>query len=206
MSSEASEHQPELTTEEGLQAVTVQPVVPHNAPVVLAEYDPEWPSLFEREAARIRGLLSSTAVLVEHAGSTSVPGLAAKPIIDILLAVPDSGDEQAYVPALEAAGYFVRIREPEWFEHRVLRGPDTLINLHVFTAGSSEIDRMLLFRDWLRANDDDRDAYLRVKRDLAQRTWRHVQHYADSKTPVIEEIMTRATAARQRNQPRSLSA
>jgi GrpB-like predicted nucleotidyltransferase (UPF0157 family) len=194
MSSAASEHEAKLTTDEELQAAWVETVVPHNAPIVLAEYDPRWPDLFQREAARIRGILGGTAVLVEHVGSTSVPGLAAKPIIDILLAVPDSSDEPAYVPALEAAGYVLRIREPDWFEHRLLRGPDTAINLHVFTAGAAEIDRMLTFRDWLRANDTDRDAYLQVKRELAKRTWRHIQHYADSKTAIVEEIMTRSTA------------
>jgi len=130
---------------------------------------------------------------VEHVGSTSVPGLAAKPIIDILLVVPDSSDEQAYVLALDAAGYVLRVREPGWFEHRMFKGPDTDINLHVFTAGAAEIDRMLLFRDWLRASDADRDAYLQVKRDLAQQTWRHVQHYADAKTAIVEQIIARAT-------------
>ena len=135
----------------------------------LADYDPGWPVLFARKAARIRAALGGRAVQVEHVGSTSVLGLAAKPIIDILLAVPDSADEQSYVPAL-AAGYVLRIREPDWFEHRLFKGPDTDINLHVSTAGAAEIDRMLLFRDRLRANDADRDAYLQVKLDLARRT------------------------------------
>ena len=184
-----------LRTDEEMQAHLVDPVVPHNAPIALAEYDPEWPVLFGREENRIRTVLGDRAMLVEHAGSTSVPGLAAKPIIDIVLAVPDSADEPAYVPAMEAAGYVLRVREPDWFEHRLFRGPGTDINLHVFTAGSTEIDRMLLFRDWLRGNDAERDAYLRVKRDLAQRTWRHVQHYADAKTAIIHQIMDRASGA-----------
>jgi GrpB-like predicted nucleotidyltransferase (UPF0157 family) len=182
-------------TDEELQQTLIGPVVPHNGPITLAEYDPAWPILFGREAARIRAALGSSAVLVEHAGSTSVPGLAAKPIIDIVLAVPDSAEEAAYVPALEAAGYILRLREPDWFEHRVFKGPDTNINLHVFTTGATEIDRMLLFRDWLRVNDADRAAYLEVKRELARRTWRHVQHYADAKTVIIEQILARASAA-----------
>ena len=197
MSSPSSEQEPPLRTDEELQAARVGPVVPHNAPITLAEYDPQWPVLFEREAARIRSVLGATAVRVEHAGSTSVPGLPAKPIIDIVLAVPDSADEASYAPALQAAGYVLRIREPDWFEHRLFKGPDTDINLHVFTAGEAEIDRMLLFRDWLRANDAERDAYLQVKRDLAKRTWRHVQHYADAKTAIVQEIVARATAASQ---------
>jgi GrpB-like predicted nucleotidyltransferase (UPF0157 family) len=201
MSPAESEYQPQLTTDEDLQAIAIGKVSPHIAPVTLAEYDPQWPALFDREAARIRAVLGDAAVRVEHVGSTSVPGLAAKPIIDILLAVPDSADEQAYAPALEAAGYVLRDREPDWFEHRLFRGPDTNINLHVFTVGAAEIDRMLLFRDRLRADDADRDAYLQVKRDLAKRAWRHVQHYTDSKTAIVQQIMARASAASQQNQP-----
>jgi GrpB-like predicted nucleotidyltransferase (UPF0157 family) len=201
MSPAGSEYEPQLTTEDDLQAITIEKVIPHNGPITLAEYNPSWPALFAREAARIRAVLGDAAVRVEHVGSTSVPGLAAKPVIDILLAVPDSAGEQAYAPALEAAGYVLRIREPDWFEHRLFTGPDTAINLHVFTVGAAEIDRMLLFRDRLRANDADRDAYLQVKRDLARRTWRHVQHYADSKTAIVQQIMARAGAAGQQNQP-----
>jgi GrpB-like predicted nucleotidyltransferase (UPF0157 family) len=121
-----------------------------------------------------------------------VPDLAAKPIIDITLIVRDSADEPSYVPPLEAAGYALRIREPHWLEHRLLKGPDTDVNLHVFSEGSVELDRMVGFRDWLRAHPEDRDLYERTKRELATRTWRHVQHYADAKTAVVEEIIARA--------------
>ena len=112
-------------------------------------------------------ILGDRVVRIDHTGSTSVPGLAAKPIIDITMVVPDSSDEPAYVPDLEAAGYKLVIREPEWFEHRVFKGPDTNINLHVFSPGCQEIDRMVGFRDWLRTHDDDRDLYERTKRELA---------------------------------------
>ena len=184
-----------LTSDEDIQKARLGKVVPHNGPITLAEYDPGWPVLFAREASRIRAILGSTAVQIEHVGSTSVPSLAAKPIIDVLLAVPDSADEAAYVPALESAGYLLRAREPEWFEHRLFKGPDTDINLHVFTAGATEIDRMLLFRDWLRVSAAEREAYLKVKRELAQRTWRHVQHYADAKTDIVRQIVDRASQA-----------
>jgi GrpB-like predicted nucleotidyltransferase (UPF0157 family) len=186
-----------LTSDEDIQRIRIGPVTPHNAPIVLVEYDPRWPKLFAREACRIRTALDSQAIRVEHVGSTSVPGLAAKPIIDIMLVVPHSADEAAYVPALEAAGYVLRIREPDWFEHRLFKGPDTDINLHVFSAdaGAAEINRMLLFRDWLRSHDADRDAYLAVKRSLAQRTWRHMQHYADAKSDIVRQILDRAAAA-----------
>ena len=92
----------------------------------------------------------------------------------------------------EAAGYVLQIREPDWFEHRLFKGPDTDINLHVFSLGTSEIDRMLRFRDWLRTNDTDRDKYAQVKRSLAKNKWRHVQHYANAKTSIVQEIMKRA--------------
>ena len=83
----------------------------------------------------------------------------------VRIRLPDSADEQAYVPALDASGYVLRAREPGWFEHRLLKGPDADINLHVFTAGAAETGRILLFRDRLRASDTDRAAYLQVKRD-----------------------------------------
>jgi GrpB-like predicted nucleotidyltransferase (UPF0157 family) len=162
-------------------------------PIPIVNYDPRWPGLFAREAGRIREVLGGAAMRIEHTGSTSVPGLAAKPIIDMLVVVADSAREEAYVPALEAAGYVLRIREPDWHEHRMFNGPDTVINLHVFSSGCPEIDRVLLFRDWLRDNAADRDLYARRKLDLARMPWSDVQHYADAKTPVIQEIMARAT-------------
>jgi GrpB-like predicted nucleotidyltransferase (UPF0157 family) len=133
-------------------------------------------------------------LLLEHVGSTSVPGLAAKPIVDIVLAVADSADEEAYVPALEAAGYVLRIREPGWFEHRLLRGAVASVNVHVFSEDCAEIERMVLFRDWLRREDADRELYERTKRELAQREWQFTQHYADAKTEVVEAIIARARA------------
>jgi GrpB-like predicted nucleotidyltransferase (UPF0157 family) len=129
---------------------------------------------------------------IEHAGSTAVPGLAAKPVIDMLLELADSRDEEAYVPALEGAGYVLRIRETGWFEHRMFKGPEAETNLHVFSCRCPEIDRMLTFRDWLRGNAADRDLYASAKLALAQKDWKSVQNYADAKTAVIEEIMARA--------------
>jgi GrpB-like predicted nucleotidyltransferase (UPF0157 family) len=106
--------------------------------------------------------------------------------------VPDSADEDAYGPALEAVGYVLRIREPDWFEHRVFKGPDTDVNLHVFSAGCPEIEHMLRFRDRIRENDADRELYERTKRELAAKKWKYVQDYADAKTVVVEEIVARA--------------
>ena len=187
----------EPTTDEEMERVRIGGATVHNGPITLRDYDPVWPKLFARERARIAAILGETALLIEHVGSTSVPGLCAKPIIDILLVVPDSSDEPAYVPPMEAAGYLLHIREPEWEQHRLFKGPDTDINLHVFSPDSKEIRRMTLMRDWMRAHPEDRDLYAGTKRDLSTRTWKYVQHYADAKTTVVEEIMARATAAEQ---------
>ena len=177
-----------MRTEEELRASHVSGS-PSSGPVVLVDYDPEWPRLFEREAERIRAGLGERALEVEHTGSTSIPGLAAKPIIDILLVVADSADEAAYVPPLEASGYVLRIREPGWHEHRLLERPEPKVNLHVFPADAPEIARMLRFRDLLRTSPEAFDLYLSTKRSLAARTWPHVQDYADAKDGVVDEIL-----------------
>ncbi len=158
----------------------------------LADYDPAWPGLFEREAARIRAALGDRVLRLEHIGSTSVPGLAAKPVIDILLIVADPADEDAYVAPLEQAGYRLTIREPGWHQHRLLKGPDTDINLHVHPPDSPEIDRNLRFRDHLRADPADRALYERTKRDLAAQDWTYTQQYADAKSDVVEAILLRS--------------
>ena len=165
-----------------------------DGPILLADYDPGWPGLYEREATRVRGVLGDRVRLLEHVGSTSVPGLSAKPIIDVLLTVASTADEPAYVPSMEAAGYVLRIREPDWHEHRLFKGPDTDINLHTFSDGSPEVERMLAFRDRLRTHDDERERYLEAKRELAARDWTYVQDYADAKGDVVEGIIARALA------------
>ena len=177
-----------------LQAVRLHKVEVLDKPIELAEYDPAWPELYEREAANIRTALGERVRVLEHAGSTSVPGLAAKPVIDVVLAVADSADEDAYVPPLEEAGYVLAVREPDWHEHRVLRGSEPTVNLHVFSEGSSEVGRMLAFRDRLRTDEADRRLYERTKRELAGRTWTYTQDYADAKTEVVEAILARALA------------
>ena len=181
-------------TDEQIRAATVGEPQVHGGPIDLVDSDPAWPALFAREARRIAAALDDRALGIEHVGSTSVPELAAKPIIDVLLVVADSADEDAYLLSLEAVGYVLRIREPDWYEHRMFKGPDTQVNLHVLSEGCPEIERMLLFRDRLRINRADRELYERTKRELARREWRYVQNYADAKTAVVEEIITRARA------------
>jgi GrpB-like predicted nucleotidyltransferase (UPF0157 family) len=178
-----------------IRAATIGEPQRIDGPVELHPYDEEWPRQYVVEAMRVRAVLGPRALRVEHVGSTSVPGLTAKPIIDMLLVVRDSADEADYVPLMEGDGYTLRIREPDWYEHRLFKGPDANINLHVFSDGCVEIDRMLRFRDHLRADAGDRDRYERIKRELAARRWQYVQEYADAKGEVIEAIIVRAGLA-----------
>jgi len=182
-----------------MRAVTIGELNPYGTKVVVDDYDPRWPGLFDGDRAEITAALGARALAVDHVGSTSVPGLPAKPNIDILLQVADSADESTYVPDLERLGYFLRIRQTDWLEHRLLyrrveQGAAHNVNLHVFSPqpAAVEIARMLGFRDWLRTHDDDRDRYAAAKRELATRDWKYVQDYADAKTTIVEEILAKA--------------
>jgi GrpB-like predicted nucleotidyltransferase (UPF0157 family) len=179
-----------------LASYTIGPLKKLDAPIEIVDYDTAWPLMYEKEATHIQAVLGERVKRIAHVGSTSVPGLPAKPIIDIVLEVADSGDEDAYVPMLERAGYTLRGREADWFEHRRFKGPDIDINLHTFSAGCAEVDRMLRFRDWLRTNAADRELYVRAKRELAAERWTYMQQYADAKTEIVKEIMARAEAGR----------
>jgi GrpB-like predicted nucleotidyltransferase (UPF0157 family) len=161
-------------------------------PIGLVEYDPAWPRLYLREAQRIRLALEDQALRIEHTGSTSVPGLVAKPVVDIVLVVADSADELAYVPALTDTGYILRIREPDWHQHRLLKPPAGNVHLHVFSRNCPEVERMVLFRNHLRASEADRRVYEQTKRELAGKSWKYIQDYADAKSAVIEDILNRA--------------
>ncbi|HEY5195602.1 MAG TPA: GrpB family protein [Solirubrobacteraceae bacterium] len=148
-----------------------------------------WRPVFARERARIADALGRRALRIDHIGSTAVEGLPAKPIIDIDLSVADPGDEAGYVPALEFAGYVLRVREPG---HRML-GTRTLdVHVHICSRGGDWERRHLLFRDWLRCDADDRARYASAKRALAERNWPDMNAYAAAKTGVIREITGRA--------------
>jgi GrpB-like predicted nucleotidyltransferase (UPF0157 family) len=163
--------------------------------IIIADYDPAWPQQYEAHARVIRDVLGSTLLRIEHFGSTSVPGLAAKPIIDILAVVPNSADESAYVPQLGAGGYSLRVREPSFFEHRMLRTVARDAHVHVFSPGLPEISRIITFRDRLRRSAEDRAEYEAVKRRLAAQSWPDMNAYAEAKTSIIESIMAAAVAA-----------
>ncbi len=163
--------------------------------IEICDYDPRWPEVFESHAKRISAALGDTALQIEHIGSTSVPGLAAKPIIDMLLVVANSADESSYLPRLEAAGYLLRVREPEFHEHRMFRTPSRDVHVHVFSLGSPEIERCLVFRDRLRRDMRDRRAYEAVKRQLAAQSWSDMNAYAEAKTAIVERIIASASCA-----------
>jgi len=161
--------------------------------IVVVDYNPLWPDTFQRHAALIARALGPKALSIEHVGSTSVPGLAAKPIIDIVVVVENSSDEESYLTPLRAAGYVLRVREPDWHQHRMLRTPELDVHVHIFSSGCAEITRMLAFRDHLRSNGDDRLRYTALKRDLAKRDWPDMNDYARAKTDLVELIMLHKT-------------
>jgi GrpB-like predicted nucleotidyltransferase (UPF0157 family) len=157
--------------------------------------DPVWPHVYAGLADRIIAVLGDDALSIEHIGSTSVPDLAAKPVIDIDLIVADSRDEQAYVPALEQHGFVLVVREPWWYEHRCLRHHNPAGNLHVFSPGNPEAERHRIFRDWLRNHAEDRTLYQAAKTLAADNTRSvdgHTMDYNGRKEDVVREIYGRA--------------
>lgn len=177
-------------------AVPINTPTPIDSQVTLVEYDPSWPGMFRQQAERIHAALGERALRVEHIGSTSVPGLMAKPCIDVCLVVADAGDDGDYVPDLQRAGYVLRHREMLHGEpHRVFKAPDMNVNLHVHSQGSAEAAREIAFRDWLRAHPEDATRYADVKRELAARHWRTMQDYADAKDDIVRDITGRIREA-----------
>ena len=159
--------------------------------IVIRDYDPSWPLRFELECGRVQRALGSNALRIEHIGSTAVPGLAAKPIIDVLVTVFDPDDDVAVLSPLQLAGYELRVREPA---HRMFRTPEKDVHVHVWADTDPEVARCLTFRDQLQRSSEDRAAYERLKRDLASRPWRDMNDYADAKSDLIAAILAKATA------------
>jgi GrpB-like predicted nucleotidyltransferase (UPF0157 family) len=163
--------------------------------VRLVSADPSWPDSYAMLAGMITPALSGAALSIEHVGSTAVPGLAAKPVIDIDLIVADSREESGYVPALERCGFQLVVREPWWYEHRCLCRDDPACNLHVFSPDSAEAERHRIFRDWLRGHPEDRLRYAEAKSAAAERTnatGGTTMDYNAHKQLVVREIYGRA--------------
>jgi GrpB-like predicted nucleotidyltransferase (UPF0157 family) len=159
--------------------------------IALLDYDPSWPGRFETEWAKITTALGAEVMNIAHVGSTAVPGLAAKPIIDVLVTVADVEDEPRYLPALQRAGYLLRVREPG---HRMVRTPELDVHVHVWSEQDPAATAHLAFRNRLRSNTADRDLYAATKRRLAQQDWPTMNHYAQAKSDVIMQILGRTTS------------
>lgn len=182
-------------------------VAPSPERIDVVDADPTWPSAYAEVAAVVRGALGDAVLGLEHVGSTAVPGLAAKPVIDVDLTLADPREEPAYVPALEAAGFVHVLREPTWHEHRAFRrgaGPaGPRVNLHVWGPRCPEAARHLLLRDWLRAHPADVERYAEAKRAAAAATNAPdggagglVMDYNLRKQAVVRAILDEAFAAR----------
>jgi GrpB-like predicted nucleotidyltransferase (UPF0157 family) len=163
--------------------------------VEIVAYSPEWPALFEASRALIAEALAGVALAIEHVGSTAVPDLSAKPVIDIDLIVEDPTQEDAYAPPLAALGYVLTIRERTWYQHRMLRREQPRINLHVFGRGCPEHARHVLFREWLRTHPEDCARYARAK-DEARIGAANVGDYNRNKQAVIRDIYRTMFASR----------
>ena len=190
---------------------------PERVTVTLHEPDEAWAATYLEHRARILDAIRASpasgsddgdgdenagrenrgtapSVDVEHIGSTSVPGLAAKPIVDVVVAVDDITAEEDHVERLIAAGYELRVREPG---HRLVRTPERDVHVHLYERGHPAVDDYLLLRDRLRSDDADRALYESTKRELLDRDWNDMNDYADAKTAVVEAIKARAREAQE---------
>lgn len=171
------------------------PQGPVNGRIAIVPHDPKWPYLFRQEADRIRGALGERALTIEHVGSTAVPGLDARPCIDVLMVVDDPDDGSTYLPELERAGYSMSVRSTDRVEYRLLKGSRVNVNLFVFSENCAEPRRMRAFRDLLIADEEARERYAAFKRELGERTWERLQDYIDARNGIVSELMTRVPDA-----------
>lgn len=166
-------------------------------PIVIVKYDPRWPAMFERERERIRSALGVRAVAIKHIGSTAISGLAAKPIIDILVGVRHVADLDECIGPLTNIGY-IYDPFPEFPERRFFRdGPmgDGPHHVHCTLYGSDFWDQKVLFVDWLRAHPEAACDYLKLKQDLATRFGQdreRYEQYTDGKTAFIQAALIEA--------------
>lgn len=184
----------DLPSMEAIRAARTEPDAWRPTKVEVVPPDPTWPEQYAALRDRVVGALGDRVLAIEHVGSTAVPGLPAKPLIDVDLTVADSSDEDAWLPDLEAAGFVLRVREPDWQEHRMLRSEDPPANLHVFSVGALEPRRHRLFRDWLRTHPEDRDRYAEVKREVAARGFTDAMLYNNAKAGFVYDLYEKVFA------------
>jgi GrpB-like predicted nucleotidyltransferase (UPF0157 family) len=182
-----------VPTDEEIASYRVLAHVPE--PVVVAPYDPGWPAAYDEVRARLVAALGERVLGVEHVGSTAVPGLHAKPVIDVDLTVADSAREEEWLPDLEEAGFVLRVREPEWEQHRLVRLGSPYANVHVWSPGAQEPQRHVAFRDWLVAHADDRAAYADLKCALGERGFTDAMQYNNAKSGLVYDLYERIFAA-----------
>ena len=166
--------------------------------IVIAEYDPAWPQLYEQEAAQIADVLGDLLIAIEHMGSTSVPGLAAKPRIDIMPGIASEDDLDRTIEPMTGLGfeYIATYEDVMPYRRLFTRHPGEgliAVNVHTVVVGSEFWERHLLFRDYLRKHPDVADDYARLKRELAP-NFTATNEYADAKTAFVREIENRARA------------
>ncbi|WP_258089948.1 GrpB family protein [Serratia liquefaciens] len=162
--------------------------VPPIENVAVVAYDSSWPEIYLTLESDVKNELGSNLLQIDHVGSTAVPGLAAKPVIDIDLTVADAEDEKTYVLALESLGYKLIVREPRFHGHRLFHYNNPRVNLHVFTLNSPEITRHLLFRNWLRQSERDCKLYSDAKFEAIKGCSLDIQKYHENKSKIVRDI------------------
>lgn len=165
--------------------------------IVLAPYDPSWPSQFAAARAEMLAACKGLMLDVHHVGSTSIAGTIAKPIIDMMPVLARHEDGLACIAPMAALGYVYRGERGIAGRHLFVRGDPRSHNVHAFARDHPEVERHLLFRDYLRAHPDERAAYERLKRDLALKFAHDRQAYAEAKTPFCDRIVRLARASAQ---------
>jgi GrpB-like predicted nucleotidyltransferase (UPF0157 family) len=169
-------------------------------PVVIVDYDPRWPAMYQEEKDRVLGAIGHLVVAIEHIGSTAVPGLGAKPIIDIMTAVPSLADAPACVEPLERIGYeYIPEYEADFPERRYFRKRPVRVDthhLHMVEQDSGFWERHILFRDDLRVHPETAHEYERLKRELAAQFGSDRDGYTDAKTSFIESVVAQARAGK----------
>lgn len=162
--------------------------------ISIEPYSPDWKKVFQNQKAKIKDALGNTALTIEHIGSTAVPELHAKPIIDIDLIVKNPNQEESYIPMLKKIGYELIIREPSWYQHRMLRLKNPCVNLHIFAPNCAEHIRHCLFRDWLCEHEDDRQLYTNAKL-AARHSVTTTQDYNQNKQSTVRAIYQKIFAS-----------